>query len=182
MSRWPTRAAMQERILATADRLFNGEGIRAVGVDRIAAEIGISKRTLYNYYACKEELVLAYLSRRYVPAKCSGAPPDEQILQLFDWMERWFGSHSFRGCPFVNAVAELGDSAARIACDFKEQRRLWLKQMLLQMNVADPEMLATQIALLMEGAIASALVRGDPTIAQSAKAAVAVLLKAAARD
>lgn len=182
MSRWPTRAAMQERILATADRLFNGEGIRAVGVDRIAAEIGISKRTLYNHYASKDVLVLAYLSRRYVPAQCTGAPPAEQILQLFDWLERWFASTNFRGCPFVNAVAELGDPAARIACDFKEQRRLWLKEQLGRMSVTDPEVLATQIALLMEGAIASALVRGDPTVARSAKAAAAVLLEAAARE
>jgi AcrR family transcriptional regulator len=179
MSRWPGRQAMQERILATCDRLFNGEGIRAVGVDRIAAEIGISKRTLYNYYPSKDELVFAYLSRRHVPVRSSEGPPDEQILNMFDWLEKWFGSSNFRGCPFVNAVAELGDSAAKIALQFKEQRRLWLRDLLQQMNVQEADALATQLAILMEGAIASALVRGDPTMARSAKQAARVLLAAA---
>ena len=170
---------MQERILATCDRLFNGEGIRAVGVDRIAAEIGISKRTLYNYYPSKDELVFAYLSRRYVPVRSFEGPPDEQILNMFDWLEKWFGSSNFRGCPFVNAVAELGDSAAKIALEFKEQRRLWLRDLLQQMNVQEADALATQLAILVEGAIASALVRGDPTMARSAKQAARVLLAAA---
>ena len=56
MSRWAAKEAMQERILETAGRLFYGQGIRAVGVDTIAAEIGISKRTLYNYFPSKDEL------------------------------------------------------------------------------------------------------------------------------
>lgn len=179
MSRWPAKEAMQERILSTADRLFNGEGIRAVGVDKIAAEIGISKRTLYNYYPSKDELVFAYLSRRYVPVRASDSPPEEQILYMFDWLERWFGSSTFRGCPFVNAVAELGDCAAKIAVEFKEQRRVWLRGLLEQMNVPDADGLATQLAILTEGAIASALVRGDPKIARSAKQAARVLLAAA---
>jgi AcrR family transcriptional regulator len=179
VSRWPGKAAMQERILTTADRLFNGEGIRAVGVDKIAAEIGISKRTLYNYYPSKDELVFAYLSRRYVPVRTSDRPPNEQILQMFDWLEKWFGSGNFRGCPFVNAVAELGDSAAKIAVEFKEQRRVCLRGLLEQMQVEDPDALATQLAILMEGAIASALVRGDPKIARCAKQAARVLLEAA---
>jgi AcrR family transcriptional regulator len=179
MSRWPTKEAMQERILSTADRLFNGEGIRAVGVDKIAAEIGISKRTLYNYYPSKDELVFAYLSRRSVPVRSSDRPPDEQILYMFDWLERWFGSGNFRGCPFVNAVAELGDPAAKIAVEFKEQRRVWLRGLLEQINVPEADGLATQLAILIEGAIACALVRGDPKIARSAKQAARVLLAAA---
>jgi AcrR family transcriptional regulator len=170
---------MQERILETCDRLFNGQGIRAVGVDKIAAEIGISKRTLYNYFPSKEELVFAYLSRRYVPVRSSDRPPDEQILSLFDWLERWFGSRSFRGCPFVNAVAELGDPAAKIAVEVKEQRRVWLRGLLQRMNAADADAVATQLALLVEGAIASALVCGDPKIARCAKAAARVLLASA---
>src|ERR1700761_6973884 len=115
MSRWPAREAMQERILATADRLFYSQGIRAVGVDTVAAEVGISKRTLYNYFPSKDLLIAAYLARRYVYPKYTDRPALEQILGSFDWMERWFGSEKFRGCPFVNAVTELGDSASRIA-------------------------------------------------------------------
>ena len=182
MSRWPTKEAMQERILSTADRLFNGEGIRAVGVDKIAAEIGISKRTLYNYFPSKDELIVAYLSRHFIQVKASDRPLFEQILRYFDWLERWFASDTFRGCPFVNAIAELGDAThpgAKMAVAYKEQRRLWLVDALTRMNVPDPDGLATQVAILVEGAIIAALVRGDPTMASAAKAAARVLLTAA---
>jgi AcrR family transcriptional regulator len=182
MSRWATREAMQDRILDTAGRLFYGQGIRAVGVDTIAAEIGISKRTLYNHFPSKDQLIVAYLSRRLIPPKTSERPVLEQILRVFDWLERWFASDSFRGCPFVNAIAELGDAThpgTKMAVAYKEQRRVWLRDALRQLNVADPDGLATQIAILMEGAIIAALVRGDPTMAAAAKAAARVLLTAA---
>jgi len=60
---------MKERILVTADRLFYLQGIRAIGVDTIAAEIGISKRTLYNHFPSKDALISAYLTRRFVKAR-----------------------------------------------------------------------------------------------------------------
>src|SRR5580658_5940932 len=133
MTRWPARQAMQERILETADRLFYGQGIRAVGVDTIAAEIGISKRTLYNHFPSKEALIVAYLLRRFIPLTISDLSPAEQILGAFDRLERSFAGDEFRGCPFVNAVAELGRStqaATEIAIAFKEQRRLWFRDLL----------------------------------------------------
>ena len=67
MSRWAPKEEMQQRILETADRLFYRDGIRAVGVDTVAAEIGISKRTLYNHYPSKDDLIAAYLRRRFTP-------------------------------------------------------------------------------------------------------------------
>src|SRR6267154_6298728 len=182
MTRASDRTAMQERILETADRLFYGQGIRAVGVDTIAAEIGISKRTLYNYFPSKDDLIVAYLSRHFIQPKTSDRPLLEQILGLFDRLERWFASDTFRGCPFVNAIAELGDPAhpgAKIAVAFKEQRRLWLRDALARLNVADPDGLATQVAILVEGAIIAALIRGGPGMAEAAKAAARVLLTAA---
>jgi len=182
MNRWPAKEVMQERILETADRLFYGQGIRAVGVDTIAAEIGISKRTLYNYFPSKDELIVAYLSRHLILLRPSDRPPLEQILRVFDWLERWFATDTFRGCPFVNAVAELGDAAhpgTKMAVAFKEQRRIWLRDVLTQLNVADPDGLATQVAILVEGAIIAALVRGDPGMARAAKAAARVLLTTA---
>jgi AcrR family transcriptional regulator len=179
MSRWPAKQAMQDKILAAADELFNGQGIRAIGVDAIAAHAGVSKRTLYNYYPSKDLLVMAYLSRRYYPVKPSDRPPLDQILHVFDWLERWFGSEDFRGCPFVNAVAELGSPAAKIAIEFKEQRRLWFREMLQRLNAEDADGLATQLSILVEGAIATALVRSDPSVARPAKMAAQVLLGAA---
>jgi AcrR family transcriptional regulator len=171
---------MKERILETADRLFYLQGIRAVGVDTIAAEIGISKRTLYNHFPSKDALIAAYLSRRFVQPRPSDKPPVEQILGTFDSLERRFASKDFRGCPFVNAVAELGTedkSVKKTAVAFKESRRLWFRDLLRQLDVADPEGLATQLTLLVDGSIAQDLVRDDPAMARAAKQAARVLLE-----
>src|SRR4029077_15973438 len=144
---------MNERILQTADRLFYLQGIRAIGVDTIAAEIGISKRTLYNHFPSKDALISAYLQRRVVDPRASDKPPVEQILGTFDSLERRFAAKDFRGCPFVNAVAELGredQSVRKIAVEFKESRRLWFRDLLVQLGVTKAEALATQLALLVD--------------------------------
>lgn len=170
---------MKARILETADLLFYQRGIRAVGVDTIAAEIGISKRTLYNHFPSKDELIAAYLAGRFTKAPASDKPPVDQILGTFDRLERGFASKGFRGCPFVNAVAELGaedQSVRKIAVAFKESRRLWFRDLLQQIGVADAEGLATQLTLLVDGAIAQDLVRNDPSMARAAKEAAKVLL------
>jgi AcrR family transcriptional regulator len=185
MATLPARPSMKERILETADRLFYLQGIRAIGVDTIAAEIGISKRTLYNHFPSKDALISAYLARRFVQPQPSDKPPAEQILGTFDRLERGFASKGFRGCPFVNAVAELGaeDQAVRgIAIAFKESRRLWFRDLLLQLDVTDAEGLATQLTLLVDGSIAQDLVRNDPSMARAAKEAARVLLGNAGVD
>jgi AcrR family transcriptional regulator len=176
---------MKARILETADRLFYLRGIRAVGVDTIAAEIGISKRTLYNHFPSKDELIAAYLKGRFTTAPASEKPPVDQILGTFDRLERGFASKGFRGCPFVNAVAELGSedqSVRKIAIAFKESRRLWFRDLLTQLKVADADGLATQLTLLVDGAIAQDLVRDDPSMARAAKQAAKVLLANAGID
>ncbi len=80
----PAPQTMKERILETADKLFYLQGIRAIGVDTIAAEIGISKRTLYNHFPSKDALIAAYLERRFVQPRPSDKPPAEQILATFN--------------------------------------------------------------------------------------------------
>src|ERR1700761_6997195 len=148
MATLPTKPSMKDRILETADRLFYLQGIRAIGVDTIAAEIGISKRTLYNHFPSKDALIAAYLQRRFVQPKPSDRSPVEQILGTFDSLERRFAAKDFRGCPFVNAVAEMGPadkSVKKIARAFKESRRLWFRERLLQLGVRDADGLATQL-------------------------------------
>lgn len=177
----PPKQTMKERILETADKLFYLQGIRAIGVDTIAAEIGISKRTLYNHFPSKDALIEAYLQRRFVQPRPSDKPPAEQILATFDSLERRFSAKDFRGCPFVNAVAELGpddeDRTVRdIAVAFKESRRVWFRDLLRQLGVTDAEALATQLTLLVDGSFAQDLVRDDPAMARAAKEAARVLL------
>jgi AcrR family transcriptional regulator len=179
------KSDMKERILKTADRLFYLQGIRAIGVDTIAAEIGISKRTLYNHFPSKDALIAAYLERRFVrppPSQPAASAKSalEQILATFDSLERRFASSDFRGCPFVNAVAEVGGevrAVKKIAKAFKESRRIWFRDRLNELGVAEAEALATQLVLLVDGSIAQDLVRDDPAMARAAKEAAKVLLR-----
>ncbi len=167
--------------MQAADRLFYRKGIRAVGVDSVAAEAGISKRSLYDTFSSKDALVAAYLRHRIQPLPASDQPPAPQVLALFDSLHGRFAKGDFRGCPFVNAVTELAEdcAAARvIAVEFKEERRQHILSLLVQAGAADPDLLASQIALLFEGAIASMLVRQNPAVALQARDAAAVLMRA----
>jgi len=173
-----------ERILAAADRLFYQHGIRAVGVDAVAEEAGVSKRTLYNHYPTKDDLVAAYLVGRFRHIAPSDAPAREQILAYFDRLERDFRRSDFRGCAYVNAVCELSDPkhpAAGIALRFKEQRRQWYRTLLERLGVAKPDALARQLQLLTEGALSAHLVWGDPTLARAAREAAEVLIDTATK-
>lgn len=163
---------MLDRILATADKLFYSQGLRAVGVDMIAAEAGISKRTLYNYFPSKDHLIVAYLEGRMPPRRATDEPPRIQIRKLFDRIERGISNPGFRGCPFVNAVAELGlpdHPARKIAIDMKEELRLWFRARLTEAGLSNPDRLATQLAILVDGMVATALVRGNADLASNAK-------------
>ena len=86
-------------------------------------------------------------------------------------------------CPFVNAIGELGDNAdrdiKRIARDFKEARRIWFRERLRELDVANADELATQFAILVDGAIAANVVRGDKSAARAAKQLARVLLREA---
>ena len=171
---------MQERILETVDSLFYRDGIRAVGMDKITAEIGISKRTLYNYFPSKDRLITAYLARRLIPISIFERPAEEQILESFVHLERSLADEEFRGCPFVSAVVELKDpdhAANEIALTYRNQRHSWFLE---RLQIAHPESLAMQLMLLIDGAIAAAVIRRDPKVARAARDAARVLLAAAA--
>ena len=93
---------MKERILETADKLFYLQGIRAIGVDTIAAEIGISKRTLYNHFPSKDALITAYLERRFVQPR----PPTSRRPSKFSLPSiRWSGV--FRPRIFAAAPSSM---------------------------------------------------------------------------
>jgi AcrR family transcriptional regulator len=185
MERFIGKRVTRERILNTVNSLFYREGIRAVGMDKITEETGISKRTLYNYFPSKDQLITAYLARRLtrlIPIPISAKPAEEQILESFVQLERSLADEESQGCPFVNAVVELKDpdhAANEIALAYKNQRRNWLIEMLERLQIALPESLAMQLMLLIDGAIAAAVIRKDPKVARAAGDAARVLLAAA---
>jgi AcrR family transcriptional regulator len=176
--------AIRERILAGVDRLFYAQGIKSVGVDAIAADLGISKKTLYRHFPSKDDLVIGYLRGRFEPLpEASTKPPAEQILANLESIARSLTSaRDYRGCAFLNVLAEFGseDSELReLAVAYKESRRLWYRDLLSQLDVDDPDTLATQLALLVDGAYAAVLIHQDPAMVRPAIAAARTLLKVA---
>jgi len=156
----------RERILATATELFYREGIRAVGIDTIIARSGVAKMSLYRNFASKDELVVAFLEYRdgiywqwwdHVMAR----HPDDarrQIGDLFASLARRVTSPFYRGCPFINTATEFPDSdhPARAVClANKRELRRRLRGLATRAGAHDPEMLADQLLLLIEGAYAA---------------------------
>ena len=161
--RIPPRA----RILAAAGDLFYRQGIRAVGVDAIAEAAGTNKMTLYRHFASKDELVAEYLRQS---AKLADAcwerlrqvHPGDARAQLRAWlaeMAEHVANNDERGCPLANAAVELPEKshpARRVIEDFKRAERARLIDLCRAAGLAEPEMLADELHLLLEGAQVSA--------------------------
>lgn len=187
-------SAARERVLRTASRLFAREGIRGVGVDRIAAEADVGKMTLYRHFATKDELIVATLEGADGPARAAlaaameraGDDPWARLLAPFAMLEPWFASRGFHGCPFMNASLELhdpGHPATAIASRHKAATRDIFAVAASAAGLAetDAASLADQLAVLFDGAIAQAQMRNPDTVAHAAMAAASTLV-AAARD
>ena len=108
----------RERILDTAYELFSKHGTRAVGVDRIIAEAGAAKMTLYRNFASKDELIVAFLAAReerwtrgWLQAEVErrADTPAARLLAIFDVFGEWFALPDFEGCSFINVMLELTD-------------------------------------------------------------------------
>ncbi|MDO5662257.1 MAG: TetR/AcrR family transcriptional regulator [Brachybacterium sp.] len=157
------------RILEVASELFYRQGIHGVGVDAIAAASGITKRTLYDRFGSKDALVATYLQARH-DAWWDGLErrlaerPDAPVLALVEAYEVG-GASPQRGCPFLNAAAELPADHPGVAI-LRTHKRL-IRERLVELVrsepavTAAPEDLAEEIFLLLEGGIAHRGVEGD---------------------
>jgi AcrR family transcriptional regulator len=170
--RGPVKSA-RERVLETATELFYREGIRAVGIDRVIAESGVAKMSLYRNFASKEDLVLAFLAdadrgywQRWDQAIAQHAgDPRQQIRSLFTMLARRVRRPGYRGCPFINTATEFPDPQhpARAFCHaHKRQLSRRLRDLAQAVGARDPELLADQLHLLIEGAYSSAQTLGAP--------------------
>ena len=158
-----SRTPAAERILRTASEMFYRDGIRAVGVDSIAAEAGVTKKTLYEKYGSKDELVAAYLRarderwRKWLMefVERSGGSATQRLLSTFDALEEWMERENYRGCGFVNAAAEFPETGHPARAAVLEQKR-WMRGYLAKLcsdaGAGDPGDLAERLLMLHEGA------------------------------
>jgi len=180
----------RDHLLATAYRLFYRDGYHAVGIDTILAEAKLAKMTLYYHFASKEELIVAVLEQRSALVKEkvqtllreAGPSPRKRLAAYFDRYDAFISSKDFNGCPFIRAVAEYPEihSPVHQAVIRHKQRGLaTLQELLSDFDIAEPEPVAHQILLLIDGAIVSAHTFGNPSAWAHARNAALALVKAA---
>ena len=177
----------REQIVTEALKLFYRDGFNATGVDRISAEAGVSKKTLYNHFKSKDELVLATLRKRdglfrnriMRETERLTSVPRERLLTIFDAHDAWFQEKYFSGCMFINAAAEFSsqDDPNHIVCaEHKRLVRDYIRELAEQAGASDPQALAAQLNLLLEGAIVEAHVSGNTQAAKLARSMAAVFV------
>ena len=183
------RPSARDRILAAASELFYQEGVNKVGIDRIIAKSGVAKMSLYNNFKSKDDLIAAYIQeydQTWGPwfrnkVESLAAEPEAQLLAIFDVLHEWFQKPDFRGCTFVNTAVELANPdhpAAQIAVKHKEMTVAYIQSLTTAAKLTKPEALAFQIAILIEGAIAIAVMGKTAETALQAKAAASMLIAA----
>ena len=184
------RLTKRDQLLETAWRLFYRDGYHATGIDRILAEAGVAKMTLYKHFRSKEELILAVLEKRsdqfresfsrFLQAKKRA--PVRQLIAVFDWLITWVNSKGFRGCLFQKAMAEyqdVHDPIHQAALAHKAAFQGEIHRLVVEAGLANPKALADQLALLVEGAIVSSHATGSRMPAVQAREAARSLIKSA---
>lgn len=180
----------KDRILDAANRLFYAEGIRAVSVDAIAEQAGLTKRTLYYHFKSKDELVTAYLESRDQPnlklfAKWfedADGGLTEKVEALFRNLAKSARHPKWKGCGFLRTAAELanmpGHPAVQVGAAHKHKFEVWLAEVAAAGGAGNSAQLARQIVLLMDGAFSTMLVHRDPAYVEAAGDAAAALVRA----
>jgi AcrR family transcriptional regulator len=190
-------AGPRERLLATAERLIYSGGIHATGIDAIVRDSGAARKSVYGYFASKNELVAAALAQRdarwmqwfEAGVDAAGTGARMRLLAMFDLLRAWFAADGFHGCAFLNAAGEIGDPSdpiRRIAEQHKMRLFSYIEQICLaycreaggttSADSATARTLAHRWLLLIDGAIGIALVSGRVEAADDARAIAVTLL------
>ena len=190
------RPAPHDRILEVARELFCRDGIHATGIDRILTEASASKMTLYSRFGSKEALLREVLAREgeaqrsliFATMDAAGPDPVDSLHAVIPALRTWFGSERFYGCAFMNAAAEhtKGAGADPWLRDLTRVHHAAILDRLGTLAQAagydEPALLARQILLVMDGAIAALMVSGDPMVLTiSERNLKAILLRPASR-
>jgi AcrR family transcriptional regulator len=175
----------RERLLRAAADLFYREGITATGVDKLCQAAGVSKRSMYQLFETKDELVAESLAQwgpdlvaAYFPDEQADLTPRARILYVFERLEAMSTSPEFCGCPFVNVATELKNpthQASLVARRYKQQLTDFFARQAALGGALDPETLAQQLTIVFDGSSARALVRATGLDGLSVRTASALL-------
>jgi len=190
MERTKATSEARQRILETADRLFYAEGVRTVGIDRIIAEAGVAKMSLYKHFPSKDDLILAVLQYREGKVleffgsamERHGKRTKDKLRAFFAALKDWFETPGFRGCAFQNAAVELADPAhagTQFVRDHKRRFQEFLTGLVEEAVGGKAAQVAPAVGLLVEGAIVTAVIQGSPAAVDVARDAALRLVAGA---
>jgi AcrR family transcriptional regulator len=185
-----TNVSPRDRLLEAADDLFYKEGIRSVGINRVLEESQTPIMTLYRHFGSKDGLAAEYLKRRskhFLEKYDSGvkeraSSPRERILAAFDMLRELVEEPDYRGCAFINATVEMASpdhELTKIARHHKDASRQWFAEFAAEAGVPDPEGLAIQLTLLVDGLFVAADLYRESSGAAYARSAAETLIDAA---
>ncbi|QUX27365.1 TetR/AcrR family transcriptional regulator [Nocardiopsis akebiae] len=174
------------RVLDVATELFYTRGINTVGMELVAERAGVTKKTIYDRFGSKQQLVVHYLRARdarwraYLDGYLEPArTPRELVAATFDALDAWTGEENPRGCAMVNAYAELSDPEHPGRAVAEEQKR-WLRGLYADLaersGARDAGALGDALAMLHEGAVVARNVTGVADAARTARAAADALM------
>jgi AcrR family transcriptional regulator len=177
-------------VLGVASDLFYWRGLRATGIDLVADTAGVAPTTLYRLFSSKDDLIAAYVERAdrlyrgwFTGALDAGGPePRDRILALFDALIEQVGPERCRGCPFQMGLAELPDAslpAHERAVALKSWVHDQLGELTAQLDTPDPEAVADQLWILMEGVYAAAQSRDAVPLARRVRELAEALVRPA---
>ncbi len=178
-------ASPRDRLLDTARRLFYGEGIHSVGVDRLVTEAGVTRATFYRHFPTKEALVEAYLRatdadlRRAVADALAGESPENDLAALLDLIGHTTNTPGFRGCHFINGAAEYPDATHPVRVAIDDHRR-WFQEtataLAARLGHPDPAEAGQILVILHDGALVGAQLDDPKAVRHAVKSAALQLL------
>ncbi len=180
-------SARREHLIDTALSLFQTEGYHATGIDRILAQSGVAKMTLYKHFRSKDDLILAALRRRdesfrnwFVrEVERRASAPRDRLLALFDTIGEWLETNGVSGCMFINAAAEYGNCDHPIHVVAAEHKRMltgYIRSLAADAGAAEADRLARQLYILVEGAIVATQVCSRTDAGSDARDAAEALI------
>ncbi|MEU0803774.1 TetR/AcrR family transcriptional regulator [Streptomyces sp. NPDC005970] len=181
------KPSSRDRLLEAAATLAYAEGV-GIGVEALCKAAGVSKRSMYQLFESKDELLAASLERRaaafagrLLPDGDDARSPRERILHVFERLESQSAAPEFLGCPYLAVQIELKNPehpASRVARRIKQGMTEFFRKEAERGGAGDPDLLARQLVLLFDGASARAGIRAD-ILAGLIAPTVATLLDAA---
>lgn len=177
----PEPTTTREKLLESAIDRFYTHGFHAVGLDQILTEVGVTKTTFYNHFESKDQLILEALERRELwegkafaqrAAELAGDDPRAMLLAMFDVFDEWFNHPDYFGCMFLNVCVEFpspNDPIHRAGTHNYREMTTMIAGVARRAGAKDPDELAEQLTILIQGTLTHRQVRGDNDAAAKAR-------------